>query len=137
MYLNFLTIKLITVLYYFSILMEKGASLQQFLTMYLWLRFYTKPSNNVFNVDNIAYTWALVSEQQSGLRISGSILKGWPLLGKDETSARAKKPSVSPVQRHTRVLTGLTFIDCSSFPFFPAPFLFSFSFFCSRTKIQT
>lgn len=62
MYLNFLTINLITVLYYFSILMEKGASLGQFLPMYLWLRFYTKPGNNVFNVDNIAYTWALVSE---------------------------------------------------------------------------
>lgn len=49
-----------------------------------------------------------------------------------------KKPSVSPVQRHRRVLTGLTFIDCSSFSFSPpsAPlslptqlFYFLFSFF--------
>lgn len=30
-----------------------------------------------------------------------------------------KKPSVSPVQRRRRVLTGLTFIDCWSFSFFP------------------
>lgn len=61
--------------------------------MYLWLVFYTKPGNNVFNVDNIAYTWALISEWKSGLRISGSILKGWPLLGKDETSACEKNPA--------------------------------------------
>lgn len=50
-----------------------------------------------------------------------------------------KKPSVSPVQRHRRVLTGLTFIDCSSFSFSPPPpaplslstqlFYFLFSFF--------
>lgn len=52
--------------------------------------FMTHSGNNVFNVHNIVYTWALISEQQSGLRISGSILKGWPLLEKDETSAREK-----------------------------------------------
>lgn len=52
--------------------------------------FMTHPGNNVFNVHNIVYTWALISEQWSALRISGSILKGWPLLGKDETSAREK-----------------------------------------------
>lgn len=68
--------------------------------MYLWLMFYTKPGNNVFNVDNIAYTWALISEWQSGLRISGSILKGWPLLGKDETSAceKTQRESCSKAQ---------------------------------------
>lgn len=59
--------------------------------MHFWLRFSTEPGNNVFNVDNIAYTWAPISEQQSGLRISGSILKGWPLSGQDETGARAEK----------------------------------------------
>lgn len=52
--------------------------------------FYTKPGNNVFNVDSIAYTWSLISEWESGLRISGSNLKQWPLLGKDETSACGK-----------------------------------------------
>lgn len=61
--------------------------------MHSWLMFYTKPGNNVFNVDNIAYTWALISEWKSGLRISGGILKGWPLLGKDETSACEKTPA--------------------------------------------
>lgn len=40
-----------------------------------------------------------------------------------------KKPSVSPVQRHRRVLTGLTFIDRSSFSlFFFSRHLFIFSF---------
>lgn len=34
-----------------------------FLLMYLWLSFHTKPGNNVLNVDNIAYTWALISEE--------------------------------------------------------------------------
>lgn len=52
--------------------------------------FMTRSSNDGFNVHNIVYTWALISEQWSGLRIRGSILKGWPLLGKDETSAREK-----------------------------------------------
>ena len=32
------------------------------LRLYLWLMFYTKPGNNVFNVDNIAYTWSLIRE---------------------------------------------------------------------------
>lgn len=39
-----------------------------------------------------------------------------------------KKHSMSPVQRHRRVLTGLTFIDCSSSPFFSSPFYFLLPF---------
>ena len=70
---------------------------------------------------------------ESGSLVAGSVavsLRDGLSQGKDETSACEKNPSVSPVQRHRRVLTGLTFIDRSSFTsfFFPPPFFFIFSF---------
>lgn len=43
--------------------MEKKDSILRTISTYVFMTlFYTKPGNNVFNVDNITYTWALNSE---------------------------------------------------------------------------
>lgn len=56
------TLSLVTVLLFLHSDGRKVPSSELFLLMYLWLSFHTKPGNNVLNADNIAYTWALISE---------------------------------------------------------------------------
>lgn len=91
----YLTVLALSSTYYFCFLTKDLHSSSffvfSFFWLYLWLMFNTKLTNNVFNVDNIAYTWALISEWMSGLRISGSILQGWPLLGGRIKQVHVKK----------------------------------------------
>lgn len=48
--------------HYFGFLVVKLVSFFFFLWLNLWLMFYRKLTNNAFKVNNIAYTWALISE---------------------------------------------------------------------------